>query len=510
MDLERPPSQDPSARVPPGRSLALTAALIASFAVLVTANSAGYRFGVSDQAFYVPAVERLITPSLFPRDAALIDSQARLTVSDDLIARIVLATGATLPAVFFIGYLITLTVFAGAVLRIGRRYYASVWTSAALLFALTFRHRLLETGVNSFEGYFHPRVLAFAVGIAALAACLDGRRVWAAVLVAIAFVVHPTTGGWFVVWIAVALVSGTRYRWSSAGAAIALGLAGLMVLRSVAPERFAVMDDAWLEVLGSRRYLFTTNWPLSAWIVNLVPAAAVLAIYSARLKRGLVTTGERGAVAGAAVLLAIFVVTLPFVGARVAIAIQLQISRVLWPIEFLATVYLIWAVAEGPWLPSRWTRMAPIFLFAVLAAASTARGIYILAVETHRPLVRVNLPDGDWQQIATWARSSAPVDAHFLIDPTDVDREGVSFRVAAGRDVFIEPSKDPSIAMYSREIAMRVKERQAALPDFGLVTSTMARDVAARYGLTHLVTVREYPFPMLFSNGRLHVYSLVR
>ena len=157
MDLERPPSQDSSARVPPGRSLALTAALIASFAVLVTANSAGYRFGVSDQAFYVPAVERLIAPSLFPRDAALIDSQARLTVSDDLIARIVLATRATLPA----GLLHRLPDHTGRLcwrsISDRPRYYASVWTSAALLFALTFRHRLLETGVNSFEGYFHPR-----------------------------------------------------------------------------------------------------------------------------------------------------------------------------------------------------------------------------------------------------------------------------------------------------------------------------------------------------------------
>jgi len=240
-----------------------------------------------------------------------------------------------------------------------------------------------------------------------------------------------------------------------------------------------------------------------------VPAAAVLGIYAARLKRGLVSAGERAVVAGAVVLLAIFVLTLPFVGARVAIAIQLQISRVLWPIEFLATVYLVWAVAEGPWLPLRWTRMAPILLVAVLAAASAARGIYILTVETHRPLVRVDLPDGDWQRIADWARSSTPESAHFLIDPTDLDREGVSFRVAAGRDVFIEPSKDPSIAMYSREIAMRVKDRQAALPDFGLVTSTMARDVASRYGLTHLVTVREYPFSLVFRSGRLRVYSLV-
>ena len=165
MDLERPVSQDSPARLSPGRSLALAAALVGSFAVLVTANSAGYRFGVSDQAFYVPAVERLITPSLFPRDAALIDSQARLTVSDDLIARIVLSTRAALPAVFFIGYLITVAVFAVAVLAVGRRYYASPWTSAALLFALTFRHRLLETGVNSFEGTSAPEYLPSQSGL---------------------------------------------------------------------------------------------------------------------------------------------------------------------------------------------------------------------------------------------------------------------------------------------------------------------------------------------------------
>jgi len=36
-------------------------------------NSAGYRYGASDQAFYIPAIVRHLEPADFPRDAPLID-----------------------------------------------------------------------------------------------------------------------------------------------------------------------------------------------------------------------------------------------------------------------------------------------------------------------------------------------------------------------------------------------------------------------------------------------------
>ncbi len=491
------------------RSLTLAAVLV-TFAILLTANSAGYRFGVSDQAFYIPAAERIITPSLFPQDAALVDSQARLTVSDDIIGRIATTTGASLPTIFFVGYLVTTAVFAFAVLMIGARYYTSRWTNAALLLALTLRHHLVKTGVNTFEGYFHPRVLAFAVGLAAVAACLEGRRIAALVLAAAAFVAHPTSGGWFVVWIAVALAGRTRISWRAAAAAAVVLPVGLLAVWVTAPGLFATMDAAWIDVLGSRQYLFTSEWSAVAWTVNLLPAAALVGLFTVRARRGLVTAAERGLFAGAVALFAIFVLTLPFVAAHVALAVQLQVSRVLWPIEFLATVYVVWAIAEGPWLSTRQARIVPVLLVAILAVASATRGAYILAIETQRPLARLGLPDGDWQRVATWARTSTPESAHFLVDPTDLDRSGVSFRVAAGRDVFIEPSKDPSIAMYSRDIAMRVKERQAALPDFNLVTVDMLRAATARYGLTHFVTVRTFPLTTVFRSGRLHVYVLER
>ena len=39
------------------------------FVVLATLNSAGYRYGASDQALYIPAVLRHLDPALFPQDA---------------------------------------------------------------------------------------------------------------------------------------------------------------------------------------------------------------------------------------------------------------------------------------------------------------------------------------------------------------------------------------------------------------------------------------------------------
>ncbi len=153
-------------------SLAWGGLAIAAFALLVTANSAGYRYGVSDQAYYVPAILAKLTPGLFPRDTAMLEAQGRFSVFDDLLAGVVRVTGVSLPALFAAGYVVTVVLFAAAVMAIGRAAYRSRWSVAALLAALALRHQVLGTGVNSFEGYFHPRVLSFAIGALAVACVL--------------------------------------------------------------------------------------------------------------------------------------------------------------------------------------------------------------------------------------------------------------------------------------------------------------------------------------------------
>ena len=70
------------------------------FTLLCTLNSAGYRYGASDLAFYIPAALERLDPSLFPRDRALIASQGRLTMIDETIAGLARASQLTLPPLF--------------------------------------------------------------------------------------------------------------------------------------------------------------------------------------------------------------------------------------------------------------------------------------------------------------------------------------------------------------------------------------------------------------------------
>ena len=74
---------------------------------------------------------------------------------------------------------------------------------------LTLRHRITQTGANSLEAYFQPRMLAFALGAWAIAAFLRGRG-GRARLVAVAFAMHPTTALWFAIWIGAALLVSER------------------------------------------------------------------------------------------------------------------------------------------------------------------------------------------------------------------------------------------------------------------------------------------------------------
>ncbi len=176
------------------------------FLLLATANGAGYRYGVSDQAFYIPVVEHAINPETFPRDASLIDAQGRLMISDEIIAAVARLTSLPLDAIFLAGYLLSVALVGIALVLIGQRVSATPWVVVAILAALTLRHRIPRTSANSFEPYFHPRMLAFGIGLLAVASLLR-RRTWLSIaLVGATALIHVTTGLWFSILIGVALV----------------------------------------------------------------------------------------------------------------------------------------------------------------------------------------------------------------------------------------------------------------------------------------------------------------
>ena len=98
-------------------------------------------------------------------------------ITDEIIALVTRVTSLPLDAIFLAGYLLSVALVGIALMLIGQRISTTPWVVVAILAALTLRHRIPRTSANSFEPYFHPRMLAFGLGLLAVAALLR-HRVW--------------------------------------------------------------------------------------------------------------------------------------------------------------------------------------------------------------------------------------------------------------------------------------------------------------------------------------------
>lgn len=484
--------------VPPAAAWTAGALL---FFLLATANAGGYRYGASDQAFYVPAVRTAMDASLFPRDSAMLAAQGGVILWDGIVAGLAAATSLPLPWAFFLLYLAGVLALYGAGVLAARAAGANAWGTVALLAMLTLRHRIAKTGVNTLEGYLHPRMIAFALGVFATAAFLKTRPWWAAAALAAAAAVHPTTAVWFAMLLgAAAFIAWPRWR-VALGAAAGIGAAVSIWAIAAGPlaARAVVMDAAWLSAVSSKDYLFPHEWPAYAWIFNLLPAAiAAVVLWRARELRAEL----RGLLAGALVLTAFFLATLPFVTMRYALAVQMQIPRVFWLVELVALLAIVVLLSNMP--RRAIARGVAVFLLVV----SAARGGVVLFGEKDGQLVTIDLPANDWTAAMSWLRDNTPPGSHLLADPEHAWRYGSSVRVGAERDVFHEDVKDAALAMYDRGVAMRVVERRALTSGFPAKSVPELQALAREHALDFLVSHERLDLPVVYENPTFRVYAL--
>ena len=485
------------------RQAAVLALAAIAFAFLATANSGGYRYGVSDQAFYATAVVKDLHPDFFPRDSRLLDVEAHLMWADEIVAGLSRASGFDQPALALVLYLVTLGLLFVAAVHYGREAGFSWWAIAALLVLLTFRHRIARTGANSLEGYMHPRMLAFALGVLALAAVLARRMVAAGAWIAFAACWHPTTALWFGLVPASAVVAAQSGARRLVLVLIATAAAAIIAFGPLA-GRLVIMDPAWLQVLSEKDYLFPHEWPAYAWVANLGYPVVLVAIYRRRARLGRLAPGEPALVTGLLALVAVFLVTLPLTMLRVALAVQLQITRVFWLVDFAVAAYLAWWLVDDRLGARHALRTTAI---ALLTAASVARGAYLLSQD--RSLIAPHLPDTPWMEAMTWVKDR-PSSWYVLADPGHAWKYGVSVRLAAQKDTFLEAGKDTALAIYDRDLAMTIRDRLAAIGAYDQLTTGDLQRLANRYGLDVAVVEADKPIdlPELHRNSQFVIYKL--
>jgi hypothetical protein len=341
-------------------------------------------------------------------------------------------------------------------------------------------------------------------GIAALACLVRGRQGLALGLVIASAVLHPTTALFFGILAGVAvLVSRPTWR---APLGVAAGVAGLAALWAVTAgpmaNRLGSMDPNWLGVLASKDYLFPAQWPLDAWLLNLVYPVVIVAVWRARVRTGVATSHESGLVAGLMALLVLFLVSVPFTMLDVALAVQMQITRVFWIMDFAAIGAVSW------WLTQH--RRVAIGAIALSALASAGRGYYILEVaQPERVLVQFDLPDTPWTDALRWLHTQ-PRDWHVLADPGHAYKYGISVRVGANRDTVLESVKDSALAMYDREVAMRVKERILATHDYDQLSLARIQKLDDQYDLDAVIVEANHllALPLLYRNAEFAIYDV--
>jgi hypothetical protein len=266
------------------------------------------------------------------------------------------------------------------------------------------------------------------------------------------------------------------------------------------------MDAAWVAVLGDKDYLFLSGWPAYAWLLNLAYPAVLWLIYRRRDTMGLTVPGEPALIAGCIALAGIFVISVPFNLAEVALAVQLQVNRVFWLLDAVVSLYIAWWIASDVF---RHRFRAAAVVAAVLVGLSMARGAYIVGVDNGGRLVTTDLEPSAWTDAMRWLRTQ-PSSWHVFADPLHAVTLGPSVRVAAERDTLLESNKDSALAMYDRTVAMRLAERERAVGDFSSLRLEDIRRLARTYGLDVLVdrNTRQFELPILYRNAEFNIYDL--
>jgi hypothetical protein len=231
--------------------------------------------------------------------------------------------------------------------------------------------------------------------------------------------------------------------------------------------------------------------------------AALWWAYRVRASRGHASSEDHALAWGATALVALFLLTLPLVAARIALPVQFQISRVFWLVDFLAIVYVVGVAADRP---DRRTRA--VVTAMVLVTIAVTRGAYAMFVERpERALFELQAAESPWEDAMRWIQAQ-PRDVHVLADPGHAWKYGTSVRVAAERDVFLEEVKDSAVAIYSRDVAIRVVDRTRAIGNFSALTANRARALARQYDLDFLITEADLALPVLYRNVQFRIYAL--
>jgi hypothetical protein len=402
----------------------------------------GYHPYAEDAEIYLPGVEKILHPELFPGKQEFFASHASLTIFPNLVAFSLRLTHLPMEAGLFLWHLASIFLLLLACWELSSLFFASArarWGSVCLVAALL-TIPVAGTALYIMDQYLNPRNLAAFAAIFAVARTLEKKYVRVAVWFAFAASVHPLMAA-FAFSFCFLLVVGETFE-KNAASHPALGMAA--GLGCVLPFRISLdppTSPAYHAAAMRHEFHYIQLWH---WYEQLgILAPVVLFWWFARIARArqwrrLELVCRALIVYDLVYFVAALVVDLP---ARFESLARLQ------PLRSLHLLYMLMFLIIGGLLgefvlKNRVWRWLALFVPLGLGMFVAQRDLFPASAHIEWPGAA---PKNAWAQAFVWVRDNTPVDAVFALDPGFMQIRGedtTGFRCLAQRSRLADTSKD--------------------------------------------------------------------
>jgi len=462
-----------------GRNLLLLL-LLTALALLIS----GYHPGAEDDGVYLPAIKRDLNPALYPHDSDFFTVQLQATIFDKLVAGSVRITHLPLGAVVLGWQVLSIFLLLWGCWRISRRCFRESYARWAAVTTLAVLLTLPVAGSALYLGdqYFHPRALATAVVLAAIVAILDGKRVLAALLLAVAVVVHPLMASFGASYCL--LLSWNQPRLSAVAAFVLLPLGWV----------FEPTSPAWQQAAQTRDYYYLSRWHWYEWLGAVAPLILLWWFRRLALRdnaKTLAHMSER---------LALYAVVQFVVAAVILLLPGLDRLRPFQPMRYLHLLYFLFVLFAGG-LIGQYVLRHHVWRWA-LFFLPLGVAMFIAQLQTFPATRHFEWPGAGsgnaWVDAFAWVRQNTPVDSLFALDPYYMQRPGEdfhSFRALAERSALADYVKDPSVATQVPRLANRWLEEVTAEQGWQHFRAEDFRRLQNRFGVDWVILEQPRPAP---------------
>jgi hypothetical protein len=419
------------------------------FLLLMTAAALfihGYHPYAEDAEIYLPGVERILKPQLFPMGREFFQAHARMTVFPNIVAWSLRVTHAPFELGLFVWHIASIFLLllacwklSGVLFPTARARWGSVCLIAGLLTI-----PVAGTALYIMDQYLNPRNLAAFAGVFALTRMLEKKYVGAAAWLVLAATVHPLMwvfpASFCALWIVLEKLEGRTSRTVMREKETAAWVSVLLLWMPLAAQS----SPAYHEAAKLHSFHYIQHWQWYEWLGVIAPLILLWYFGNIAQLRQWTMLGRvcrAFAVYGVIYLALGLVVDLP---ARFESLARLQ------PLRSLHLLYVFLFLCVGGFLgeyvlKDRWWRWLVLFVPLSVGMCAAQRSLFPASAHVEWPGRAAKNP---WAQSFVWIRQNTPTDAVFALDPGYMQVAGedeIGFRCLAQRSRLADAIKDNGV-----------------------------------------------------------------